>query len=162
LEELDVSGEEEVKKVRDGQITLPYRWFIGSAGVRFFQGLREKKILGTRCHRCGRVLVPGRKFCPRDFIELFDWVELPDEGTIKTFAFVNYSFVGQPRDPPYIVAIIDLDGADTGFSHYVMGIDFSDPEKVKDQVKIGMRVKAVWRDKRVGAITDIDYFKPIA
>lgn len=161
MEEFGLSEEEEVKTVREGEITLPYRWVVGPAGVRFFQGLKEKKILGTKCHKCGRVLVPGRKFCPRCFVELFDWVEVSDEGTIRTYAFVNYSFVGQPRDPPYIVATIDLDGADTGFSHYVMGIDFSDPEKVKDQVKIGMRVKAVWKEKREGAITDIDYFKPV-
>jgi uncharacterized OB-fold protein len=32
-----------------------------------------------------------------------------------------------------------------------------------EEIKIGMRVKAVWKtpEERVGAITDIKYFKPI-
>ena len=54
--------------------------------------------------------------------------------------------------------MIEIDGASTlhGFMHMLGEVD---PKKVK----IGMRVKAVWKpaDERVGSINDILYFKPL-
>lgn len=37
----------------------------------------------------------------------------------------------------------------------------SDLEKVRDQVKTGMRVRARWREERGGNIHDIEYFEPV-
>ena len=34
-------------------------------------------------------------------------------------------------------------------------------KEVKEQVKIGMRVEAKWRDECQGHLFDIEYFKPI-
>ncbi len=33
---------------------------------------------------------------------------------------------------------------------------------MKENVRIGMRVEAVWRDEREGGIQDIKYFRPLA
>ena len=59
---------------------------------------------------------------------------------------------------PFTPAVIEIDGASPGMGILHM-IDKVDPKKIK----IGMRVKAVWKpaDKREGAITDIMYFKPL-
>ena len=54
----------------------------------------------------------------------------------------------------YILALIKLDKADTPFVHIVEGIE-------SEQVKIGMRVKAVFADKTTNTIRDIDHFEPI-
>jgi len=147
--------------VMEGTISLPYRWALGPVNARFFEELKKKRIFGTKCPKCARVLVPARKFCPRCFVDTDEWVQVKDEGTLRTWAFINYSYVAQPKEPPYITAVIDLDGADVGLSHYVGGVDFSDLEKIKSRVKIGMRVRAVWKEKREGRITDIDYFAPV-
>jgi len=148
-------------RMLEGSISLPYRWAFGPVNTRFFEELKQKRIFGTKCPQCARVLVPARKFCPRCFVDADEWVEVKDEGTLRTWAFINYAYVAQPKEPPYITAVIDLDGADVGLSHYVGGVDFSDLAKIKAKVKIGLRVRAVWKEKREGLITDIEYFVPL-
>jgi uncharacterized OB-fold protein len=58
----------------------------------------------------------------------------------------------------YTPAVIEIDGASPG-----MGILHLLDKVAPDKIFIGMRVKAVWRPiaERVGAITDIKYFKPV-
>jgi hypothetical protein len=152
-------AEEEVKAVRPGMIQLPYRWSIGEAGLKFFQGMKNKKIMGTKCPKCGKVLVPGRKFCSTCFVDLTDWVEVSDKGTLEAWTLVKYPFNLQPAQPPYIIARIKLDGADSSFHHYLGEIDPSNLDNVKNQLKVGAKVQAVWKDKTVGEIMDIKYFK---
>jgi len=57
-----------------------------------------------------------------------------------------------------IPAVIDIDGTNplVGIMHKIGGVDPKD-------VKIGMKVKAVWKpeDEREGSILDIKYFKPV-
>ncbi|MBC7106008.1 MAG: hypothetical protein H5T97_08710, partial [Firmicutes bacterium] len=48
-------------------IALPYQWALGPVNTRFFQEFKERRIFGTRCPKCGRVLVPARAFCARCF-----------------------------------------------------------------------------------------------
>ena len=73
------------------QVTVPYEMTAGPVWTRFFEGLKEEKILGTRCKKCGRVLVPARAFCPRCFEDMEEWVEVSQEGTIRTWCYVNYT-----------------------------------------------------------------------
>lgn len=153
---------EDVRTVT-GYICLTYEWTLSPTDVRFFDELKNGRIMGTKCPECGRVLVPARKFCPRCFVDTTEWVEVSDEGIIETSTLVGekLQFEGQPMKPPYGLAIIKLDGADVGLSHFIGGIDFSDPEKAMEKMKPGMRVKAVWSEERRGRITDIQYFKPL-
>ena len=92
-------------------------------------------------------------FCPTD-----EWVYLQDTGTVKTFSlcYITWNMISLTR--PQIPAVIDIDGASKG-----MGIMHLLGEVEPDQVKIGMRVQAVWKPaaERQGAITDILYFKPL-
>ena len=148
-------------RVQEGTITLPYRWVMGPVIERFFEELKNKKIMGTRCPKCKRVLVPAREFCPRCFENTKEWVQISDKGTIKTWSLITFEFSGQAVPPPYIQGLIDLDGADTAFAHFIGGVDLSDLANVKDKIKIGMRVEAKWREERQGNIFDIEYFKPI-
>lgn len=152
-------AEEGIKNVKYGAIQLPYRWSIGEAGLKFFQGMKNKKIMGSKCPKCGKVLVPGRKFCSTCFVDIPDWVQVSDKGTIESWTLVTYPYINQPAKPPYIIARIKLDGADSSFYHYIGEVDLSDLEKVKKQVKVGAKVQAVWRDKTVGDMMDIQYFK---
>jgi uncharacterized OB-fold protein len=97
----------------------------------------------------------------RFFEEIDSWVEVSQEGTLRTWCLINFAYEGQPKEPPYIIGIIDLDGADVGLPHFVGGVKLSDVEEIENSVHIGGRVKAVWRKKREGNILDIDYFKPV-
>jgi len=142
-------------------IALPYQWALGPVNTRFFQEFRERRIFGTRCPRCERVLVPARAFCARCFVPLDEWVQVRDEGTIKTWTYVAYSYLGQPMQPPYVSALIQLDGADTAIAHVVAGFDLSNLDEVRARIKVGTRVRAVWREETEGTILDIKYFEPV-
>lgn len=148
-------------RIITGHIALPYHWAMGPTSTRFFEEFKNKKIMGTRCNRCKRVLIPARKFCSECFEETTDWVEVGQEGTIRSWVLINFSYEGQPKDPPYILGIIDLDGTDVGLPHFIGGLPMDNVDTVAGKVRIGGRVKAIWKEKREGLILDIDYFQPI-
>ena len=148
-------------KTFDFELSLPYRLAYGPTWTRFFEGLQTEKIFGTKCNKCARVLVPARRFCPQCFVDIDEWVEVADEGKIVSWAMINFEFYGQPKKPPYIAAMIQLDGADVGMFHMVDGFDMSNLDKVREMLSIGRKVKAVWRQQKTGHILDIEYFKPI-
>ncbi|MBI5968797.1 MAG: Zn-ribbon domain-containing OB-fold protein [Deltaproteobacteria bacterium] len=147
-------------RVLKGTITLPYQWALGPTNTRFFEEFQNKRIMGTRCQQCGRVLVPARSFCSRCFKDMDEWVQVKDEGTLRTWVLINFPYEGQPKEPPYIIGLIELNGANNGFSHFIGGLKNYRIDFLKERVRIGMRVKAVWKEKREGTIFDIEYFKP--
>ena len=137
-----------------GQIAVPYSWWVGETGSRFLMAIRdEKKILGSRCSKCGQVFAPPRKNCGRCFVDIDDWVELSDEGTVTAFTKVHFEHALQPVEPPYAYAVIKLDGADVGLVHLV--------KDNLDKLRNGCRVKAVFREERTGHILDIDCFQVV-
>jgi len=143
--------------VYNSKINVPYSWWAGDTASRFFISLRdEKKIIATRCGTCNRTFLPPRKSCPACFTENTEWVSVSDEGTVLSFTVARRKFASIPPDRklPVIWGLIRLDGADTALLHYL------DEVKPED-VKIGMRVKAVFADQRKATIRDISHFKPV-
>ena len=134
-----------------------YAWATGIAIGRFLSSLKAGEIVGTKCDHCGRIGVPPRIFCESCFTRSESWIKLPDTGTVNTFS-ISYIATDTTRlKTPTIPAVIEIDSAKgAGFLH-ILG------EVKPEEVKIGMRVKAVWVDpqQRKGSITDIKYFKPI-
>jgi hypothetical protein len=90
-----------------------------------------------------------------------EWAEVGSEGTLKSWTLATYKYDGQIKEPPYIMALIKLNGADNNFSHFIGGFDFSNSENVRKKLKVGMKVKAVWNDVKNSNINDIKYFEPL-
>ena len=80
---------------------------------------------------------------------------LPPKGTVEAFTLVVNRFEGLP-DPPYVICYIRLEGADTTSPHFLTGIDLSDAERARQEIKVGMPVRLVFKDKaqREGRMTD--------
>ena len=131
---------EKESRIVEGKISLPYKWALGPVFTRFFEEFKNKKIMGTKCPRCNRVLVPARRFCPRCFEDTAEWVQVSERGTVRTWSLITFEFSGQPMAPPYLIGLIHLDGADTALSHFIGGVDLSDLEKGRNEIKIGMKV----------------------
>ena len=142
------------------EIRLPYELAYGETWTRFFEGLSEKKIYGNTCPKCSRILVPARAFCPRCFVDMGKWKEVSQEGTVIAWCYTNYKYYGMPTEPPFIGALIRLNGTDVNFLHLLGGFDLSNFDEAKKIVKSGMKVKAEWSDDRKAHIMDIKYFKP--
>jgi len=141
--------------VHQGVIRVPYTWAAGEVASRFYIGLRDKKIYGIRCPNCDVVFVPPKKVCHLCFDNLTEWVEVSDEGTLETFTIVHYSEPElHPMKAPFAYGIVKLDGADTGMVHLIGEADLND-------IREGMRLKAVFRDEPQGNYLDIKCFKPI-
>ncbi|NVM19279.1 MAG: Zn-ribbon domain-containing OB-fold protein [Candidatus Lokiarchaeota archaeon] len=153
------------KKQKEFQIKwktdLPYKYSIGKLAVKYFEELKEnKRIMGSKCPKCGKVHMPPRAVCADCLIEMKidDMVELSPRGTLEGFTVVNYPFIdpttGGMRPFPYGYGIFKLDGADTYMMHFVDETDHT-------KFKIGQRVEAVFKEKREGNSGDIPYFRII-
>ena len=152
-----MAGKTEAKDavIVPGAIIMPYKYSVGSVGAKFFIELRDKKrILGIRCPQCNRVYVPPRSVCGTCFNKLDEWAEVASKGTLLTYTVVHYSLPVHPVQPPFAYGIIQLDGADTGLTHFLGEVDLQD-------IAIGMRLEAVFKAERKGNILDIDYFRPL-
>ncbi len=140
------------------RVRAEYAWDAGVAIGKYLDELKNGRIVGRRCAKCQRILVPPRMFCEACFRPTDEWVAVQDTGTVKTFSLCYVRWDMVRLKVPEIPAVIDLDGASRG-----MGIMHKLGEVEPQAVKIGMRVKAVWKPaaEREGSITDIAYFKPI-
>ncbi|MBW1923161.1 MAG: Zn-ribbon domain-containing OB-fold protein [Deltaproteobacteria bacterium] len=140
-------------------VWLPYRFSAGPVFERFFEGLKAGKILGNRCPRCERVLVPARTFCPRCYVDMGQWVEVSQEGRLVTWTMSTEPFFGMRTDLPYVAGLIHLDGTNCNFMHLLGGFETMDIEAVRERLKGSVRVRAVWREEREGDMLDIKYFE---
>jgi uncharacterized OB-fold protein len=135
-----------------------YAWDAGVAIGRYLAELKEGRIIGVRCRRCRRTVVPPRNFCEWCFEPMSEWVYLQDTGVVNTFSICYVTWDMVRVKEPEIPAVIEIDGASpgAGILHLLGEVD-------PKEVKIGMRVKAVWKppEERTGAITDIRYFRPV-
>ena len=150
-------------KTIETEVRLPYRLAYGEIWTRFFEGLKEEKIFGSKCNKCGRILVPARSFCPRCFVDTNEWVEMRNRGNPYMLGLHQLQILRPARRaPPYISALIRLDGTDVNFLHLVGGdFDMNNLDEVNRVMKNGMRVKAVWEEEKLGNMFDIKYFAPV-
>jgi len=129
---------EPVQSVRT-PIRLDYDYIPGTTSVRYLTGYAEKKILGQRSPVDGAVFVPPRGIDPRHGVACTEFVELPDRGHVGSFCVTRLPIPGRDDlEVPYVSAWIFLDGADVGFIGLVAGVP-------TDEVRIGTRVRAVWK-----------------
>ena len=140
---------------------LKYAWDNGVAIGRYLSELKKGRIIARICHKCDRIMLPPRMFCELCFRPTDEWMFVKDTGVINTFSIAKVNWDASrrgPKEPPLLPAVITIDGASEG-----MGIMHMLGEVDPKDLKIGMKVKAVWKkpEDRIGAITDILYFKPV-
>ena len=153
--------EETEPLVRLNQVlSIPQRFATGPVMGKFLNAFKEKRILANKCTQCGRLQLPPREICAECRVRVTEWVEVGPEGVIATPDITYYAspdpLTGETRETPYISAHFLLKGCKDHETlwHELKMTDF-------DKVKRGAKVRPVWSEKRVGAITDIRYFEII-
>jgi len=140
------------------ELKAEYAYDMGFAVSRYLMGLKEGKIVGIRCHKCGRILVPPRSFCEQCYVPIEDFIELSGRGKVNTFSISYVKWDASRIEKPEIPAVIELEGASPGVGilHVLGEVDPKD-------VHVGMQVEAVFKEEkdRKGEITDILYFRPV-
>lgn len=140
----------------EGKWNFAYTYFAGESASRFFHELKDKQIMGTRCSRCRRLLVPARAFCDACMERTSQWEAVGPQGTLETFTIITAKFPGLP-DPPIIMAYVTLDGADTALINMVKGVDTSDIEATARKLNTTPRVTTVFDAAPQGRITDFHF-----
>lgn len=151
-----ITGSKQIRYWGD-EIPVEYLYTVGDVAEKFFEKIRdEAKIMGIKCEKCDLVYVPPRSYCERCFSRLKDWVELEPRGCVETYTVIHIDNNGSKLEKPIVLAMVKIDNAHGGLIHKLGEVNMED-------VKIGMRVEAVFedKDKRRGSILDIKYFKPV-
>ena len=161
-----IFGKFVVKEVETGpelliikrNISVNMRYATGPVMGRFFEGLKEKKVLANVCPKCGRKQLPPREVCAVCRCRVNDFVEVGPEGKLNLIEIAYYAspdpLTGETRETPYASIHILLDGCEKAetFWHFLKKEDIFD-------AKVGDRVRPVWNDVRNGSVHDIQYYE---
>ncbi len=130
------------------------KWSLGSFMEKYYEGLKQKKLLGIKCPQCMKVYLPPRKKCGPCFQDMNDWVEIGQRGRIEFFTVghVDIEDTIKPRSSPTVLAMVKLEGADSLFLGEIRG---TSPEKIRQ----GAIVKVAWVEKPSGSPNDL-YLAP--
>jgi len=135
-----------------------FAWSAGEAMSRFLAELQQGHLIARTCNRCARILFPPRMFCEECFRPTDAWTYVRDTGTIETYSISYIDLDAKRIETPILVGVVSVDGASPkmGIMHYF-------GEMAPEAIRIGMRVKAVWRPpaERAGSVLDIRYWRPL-
>jgi uncharacterized protein len=143
----------------DGPVTmmdyfmqLEYHELLCPTVSRYADQLLEGKLTGHKCPNCGLVYLPPRGYCPICVVETTDADEivLSDQGTVTNYTVVTpVQYYGQEETEPFVRASVKLDGGDAS-------MNLQDLVDVPvDEVRVGMRVAAVWKPRADRSVADI-------
>jgi hypothetical protein len=149
------------ENVIPGEWHVRYKYSVGKVAGKFFDGLKQKKILATYCSSCKLSFLPPRAYCERSFEPCSGWIEAGLEGVIEAATIVTAEFENLPK-PPYAIAYVRLDGVSTAMINFVRGLDLSDVERAAERLIPGTRVQVLFKDAPEGRITDFHYVLPPA
>jgi uncharacterized protein len=135
---------------------LEYTYTAGPSSTQFLRGTQERRLLGRRCSECAKVYLPPRGVCSMCGAAFTDEiVEVSQVGTVATFAVVNVNFASRQVDLPYAAVEVLFDGADITSQFLILGVPL-------DEVRMGMRVRAVWKDGDLEpTMSNITHVEPV-
>jgi uncharacterized OB-fold protein len=140
-ETVEGGGPEEPVTMMDYDASITYVTPVPANAIRAEQATTEGRFLGLACPICGRVYIGGKGSCPVDAIELTSdhEVDLPQAGVLTNYTIITpIQYPGQTETEPFARVHVLLDGTDVVMPYQPL------IEVPNDQVRIGLRVSAVW------------------
>ncbi|MDH5816041.1 MAG: Zn-ribbon domain-containing OB-fold protein [Candidatus Nezhaarchaeota archaeon] len=104
-----------------------------SKTLPFWEGLKQGKVMATKCKKCGKIYFPPAADCGSCLSSDMDWLELSGEAEIEAFTHIVVRPQTFMNERPYTVAIGRLEEGVrvvawlTGFR--------------KSEIKVGMKAK---------------------
>lgn len=128
-----------------------YLYTSGILAEEFFKSLKEDCIIkAAYCRNCEKLFLPPRAFCLECGKEVKELKEINQEGKIESFTYAKIDSYGEELKEPFVLAYIKFEGVEGGLVHKVIS---------KDKIKIGQKVKPVFKENRIGSLEDIAYFE---
>jgi uncharacterized OB-fold protein len=137
----DGGAAEEAVTMMDYHASITYTLPVTPNAKRAEQANEEGRFIGLECPVCGRTYTGGRGYCPVDSVALGPEheVELPQQGTITNYTIITpVQYPGQTETEPFARVHVWLDGTDVVLGYQPL------LDTPNDEVRIGMRVSAVW------------------
>jgi len=75
----------------------------------FYNFVKEGKLMGAKCNKCGNLSVPPKPMCTKCFSKDLTWKELPKQGTLLTYTVIHVSPQRFQQLTPYAVGIVKLE-----------------------------------------------------
>lgn len=76
---------------------------------QFYKFIGERKIMGVKCDKCGKIFVPPRPLCPNCLSTSLRWIQLKGRGKLITYTVIHVAPERFQHLAPYIFGIIELD-----------------------------------------------------
>lgn len=138
--------------------SIDHRFATGPHMGKWFEGLKDKKFIASKCPACGRIQVPPREVCAECVVRSDEYVEVGPKATIANIDVVYYAspdpLSGQVRKTPYATLYLWMDGSTPGEA-FTFDLDPKDIPRAKRDV----RVRPVWNEVRTGSVNDLLYFE---
>ncbi|MFQ5999515.1 MAG: Zn-ribbon domain-containing OB-fold protein [Candidatus Bathyarchaeia archaeon] len=164
----------QIKYKTEETIATEGEWAVGEYEYKawkhheeFIEGFKQKKIVASICSGCGRVYVPPTYICGRCFRWMNERTVVSDKGVITSFVLSTpmrkgMKILGMDPVEAGIVAegevlipcMVKFYGSDSFIQTILLNVDPKD-------VKVGMKVQAVWSKKPKGRLSDLEGVEPI-
>jgi hypothetical protein len=103
--------------------------------LAYNQFLNEKKLMGSRCKKCGALYVPLTPICRKCYGDDMELVEMKGKGKLASYSVIA---VGAPlmveegydREHPYCTGIVELEEG-VRIPARILGLDVTKPENIK-------------------------------
>ena len=102
----------------------------------FAQYLKDGRLMGSRCKKCGATSFPPRADCGVCMSGDFEFFEMSGKATLNTFTKIVAAPTGFDDECPYIVGVVDMEEGGRALAW------FGDTIK-EDEIKIGMALQVV-------------------
>jgi len=122
-----------------GDDLMEERPFILNSFAKF---LAEKKLMGSKCKKCGALSCPPRPICLQCHSDEMEWKEFRGKGKLVAFTVVSAASKlmtneGYNTNKRYCAGVVKLEEG-PGISAQILGADVNHPENIK----IGTEVMA--------------------
>lgn len=112
--------------------------------------LNERKIMGSKCNKCGVLALPPRSICISCFGKEMEWVQFKGLGRLAAFTGITVAppymvKEGFGRNNPYVVGVVELEEGVQTVAR-IVGVDAKKPE----QIKVGTPLKGEFLEKGEG------------
>ncbi|MFQ5925047.1 MAG: Zn-ribbon domain-containing OB-fold protein [Dehalococcoidia bacterium] len=101
----------------------------------FNEFLNEKKLMASKCTKCGALYLPPRPLCIKCFGSEMEWAEMKGKGKLAAFTTIAIAPTlmieeGYGRDNPYCTGVVELEEGPK-ISARILGVDAKKPEQIQ-------------------------------
>lgn len=109
----------------------------------YLEYINSKKLMGSKCKKCGAVDVPPRKLCIKCNSTDVDWIEMSGNGKIAAYSCISVGTTfmvdkGYSMKKPYCFSVIKLNEGPM-ISGQLLGVDETKPDTIKIETPVKIK-----------------------